>query len=107
MPENVELLTPWSIPLTCHKNEGAVPPLLIDAVYVTWVPAQTGFAFVATEIAGITEGVTVTASVLGAEVLHTLDVVTETLPEVLPMVMVILSVPAPAVMVAPDGTVQL
>ena len=38
------LFDPTMIPLTFHRNIGAVPPCVGVAVNVTDVPAQTGFA---------------------------------------------------------------
>ncbi len=50
---------------------------------------------------------TVTERHLGEEVPHMLEAVTQTSPLVEPNVTVIASVPAPAVIEAPDGSVQL
>lgn len=50
---------------------------------------------------------TVTESVREVPDPHEVEGVTETVPPVVPMVTVILFVPVPAVMVHPEGTVQL
>ena len=52
------LLVPTFVPFTFHWYEGVVPPLVGDAVNVTDVPAQTGFAEEAMETEAVTFGFT-------------------------------------------------
>ena len=80
-----------------------------DAVKVTGVPSQiviAGDTEIVTE--GVTFGWKVSVSIPAVDVKQVLAAVTEILPVVaVPMSTVIFAVPAPPVMLAPEGTVQL
>jgi len=85
-----------------------VPPFVGVAVKVTLVPGQIapdGFAVILTLVGKFGFIVIATATCIAHSA--TIYSTTHTLPALVPKVTVILFVPAPAVMVAPAGIVQL
>ncbi len=64
MKENTLLLTPTFKPFSIHWYAGAAPPLIAEAVKVTWVPSHTGFASAVIDTLTGNSGFTVIATVL-------------------------------------------